>query len=305
MNEPGPEEKRADYESPAAFRRALTDRLRAKAEDSEWSLAQLQRQIAYDRLLERLYFVDDAWIVKGATALLARGLSVRGSIDVDVYREVAREVAEADFRQAADLDLGDWFRFEVGGALPATQAASGVRLPVRAFVGVTVWVEFHIDLVGSDLRMTGQPDDVPAIARVSMPNIEQRGYRAYPLPDHVADKICGILERHGDGDLPSTRYRDLVDLVAIVTGASIDAADQLRALSSEVARRGLTLPRRFDVPDRELWEPGYAAEAERSFLATSRTLDEALVVVGPFVDPLIDGTAAGRWDHASGAWSSS
>lgn len=302
MNEAGPDRKRAGYESPAAFRRALTDRLRAKTEGGDWSLPQLQRQIAYDRLLERLYCVDDSWIVKGATALLARNLSVRGSIDVDVYREVAREVAEADLRRAADRDLGDWFRFEVGGALPTTDAASGVRLPVRAFVGATVWVEFHIDLVGSDLRMTGQPDEVPPIASVSMPNIEQHGYRAYPLPDHVADKICGILERHGDADLPSTRYRDLVDLVAIVSGASIDASDQLRALSSEVARRGLTLPRRFDVPDRALWEPGYAAEADRSFLTTSRTLDEALGVVRPFVDPLIDGTAAGGWNPAEGAW---
>ncbi len=302
MNDTGPDRMRAPYASPAAFRRALTDRLKAKTETGEWSLAQLQRQIAYDRLLERLYYVDDSWIVKGATALLARNLSVRGSIDVDVYREVVREVAEADLRRAADLDLGDWFRFEVGGALPTTEAASGVRLPVRAFVGAAVWVEFHIDLVGSDLRMTGQPDEVPPIARVSMPNIEQHGYRAYPLPDHVADKICGILELHGDANLPSTRYRDLVDLVAIVTGAAIDASDQLRALSSEVARRGLTLLRRFDVPDRDLWEPGYAAEADRSFLTTSRTLDEALGVVRPFVDPLIDGTAAGGWDPAEGAW---
>lgn len=302
LNEPGPDEKRAGYESPAAFRRALTDRLRSKAESGEWSLAHLQRQIAYDRLLERLYRIGDAWIVKGATALLARNLSVRGSMDVDLYREVAREVAEAEFRRAADLDLGDWFRFEVGGALPATREASGVRMPVRAFVGATVWVEFHVDLVGSDLRMTGQPDEVPPIARVSMPSIEQHGYRAYPLPDHVADKICGILERHGDADLPSTRYRDLVDLVAIVTGASIDAEEQARALASEVARRGLTLPRRFDVPDRILWEPGYAAEAQRSFLATSRNLDEALVVVRPFIDPLIDGTAAGKWDPATGRW---
>jgi len=302
MSEPSPTRKRAEYESPAAFRRALTDRLRAKADDSRWSLAQLQRQIAYDRLLERLYSVDDSWIVKGATALLARELSVRGSIDVDVYRETARDVAEAELRRAAGLDIGDWFRFEMGGALPARGGESGVRLPVRAFVGATVWAEFHVDLVGSDLRMTGQPDEVPPIARVAMPNIEQRGYRAYPLPDHVADKICAILERHGDGNLPSTRYRDLVDLVAIVAGASVNAEDQLRAISSEVARRGLTLPRRFDVPDRTLWEPGYAAEAERSLLAMNRTLDEALGIVRPFIDPLIDGTATGDWDPAGGGW---
>ena len=40
-------------------------------------MPQLQRQIAYDRLLERLYLADDQWIVIGATALLARNLGVR------------------------------------------------------------------------------------------------------------------------------------------------------------------------------------------------------------------------------------
>ena len=43
------------YASPAAFRRALTDRLTAIAAEVKWSLPQLQRQIAYGRLLERLY----------------------------------------------------------------------------------------------------------------------------------------------------------------------------------------------------------------------------------------------------------
>ncbi len=59
------------YPSPSAFRRALTDRLKTLAATSRWSLPQLQRQIAYDRLLERLYLTDDRWIVKGAASLLA------------------------------------------------------------------------------------------------------------------------------------------------------------------------------------------------------------------------------------------
>jgi hypothetical protein len=85
------------YSSPASFRRSLTDRLRAAAKHSQWTLPQLQRQIAYDRLLERLYLVDDGWVVKGATALLARDLGVRGSLDVDVYRDTARAAAEPPF----------------------------------------------------------------------------------------------------------------------------------------------------------------------------------------------------------------
>jgi hypothetical protein len=76
------------YPSPQAFRQALTDKLREAAKSSPWTLSQLQRQMTYDRLLERLYLVDDGWVVKGATALLARGIGVRGTIDVDIYARV-------------------------------------------------------------------------------------------------------------------------------------------------------------------------------------------------------------------------
>lgn len=288
------------YATPAAFRRALTDRLRTAAKKGPWSLPQLQRQVAYDRLIERLYLIDDGWIVKGATALLARDIGVRGSLDVDLYRDAAREVAEEELRRAAARDIGDWFRFEVGGGTPIANGA--VRLPINAVIGATTWVEFNVDLVGSDLRMTGQPDDVPPLARGVIPEVEQRGYRAYPLVDHVADKIAATYERHGEGQRPSTRFRDLVDLVAIVTAVSVPAESQSNAIRSEFARRGLTLPKQFDVPDRDLWQRGYAAEARRSLLNTARTLDQALAAIRSFIDPLLNGIAIGNWDPKSATW---
>jgi hypothetical protein len=289
------------YSSPQAFRQALTDRLREAAKAGPWTLPQLQRQIGYDRLLERLYLVDDGWVVKGATALLARGIGVRATIDVDIYRERAREVAEAELREAASRDIGDWFRFELGpGRAVASDAA--VRISVTAYVGTAVWASFHIDLVGSDMRMTGQPDPVPPLARVLMPGIEQHGYRAYPLVDHVADKISAIVQRYSGQDRPSTRFKDLVDLVAIVTEVSVAADLQIAALTSEAERRGMPLPATFEVPDRAIWERGYAAEADRSLLPTAHTLDEGLSIVRPFVEPLLAGTAAGSWDPRAGRW---
>jgi len=290
------------YGSPAAFRTALTDKLKLKAESSQWTLPQLQRQMAYDRLLERLYLVDDGWVVKGATALLARDIGVRATIDIDVYRKAALDVAEADLRQAATTDIGDWFTFEIGSAQAVADAAAGMRLPVKAYIGATVWASFHVDLVGSDITMTGQPDDVPPLARVVMPDVDQHGYRAYPLVDHIADKVAAMFELHGAMDVPSTRYKDLVDLVAIVIAVSVNAEPQMTALRSEADRRSLNLPARFAVPDRDLWEPGYAAEAGRSLLPVAHTLDEALTTVAPFLDPLLDGTAAGTWDPQRGRW---
>jgi hypothetical protein len=289
------------YSSPQSFRQALTDRLRDAAKTGPWTLSQLQRQAAYDRLLERLYLVDDGWVVKGATALLARGIGVRGTIDIDIYRERARELAEAELREAAARDIGDWFTFELGpGHAVATDAA--VRIPLTAYVGTASWAAFHVDLVGSDLRMTGEPERVPPLARVLMPDIEQHGYRAYPLVDHIADKISATVQRYGDQERPSTRFKDLVDLVAIVTEVSVAATAQMAALASEALRRGMGMPERFDVPARGLWERGYAAEAGRSLLLIARTLDEALAVVRPFVDPLLAGAAVGWWDPKLGRW---
>ena len=68
------------YATPAAFRRALTDRLKALAGSSRWTVPQLQRHVAYDRLLERLYQFDQGRVVKGVTALMARDLGTRGTL---------------------------------------------------------------------------------------------------------------------------------------------------------------------------------------------------------------------------------
>jgi hypothetical protein len=288
------------YSTPASFRRALTDRLKLAAKSSRWTMPQLQRQVAYDRLLERLYLVDGGWVVKGATALTARDLGTRGTIDIDLYREVARELAEAELRRAAAADIGDWFRFEIGTGSPVGNA--GVRLPVNSVIGATTWAGFHVDLIGSGLRMTGQPENVPPLARGVIPEVAQHGYKAYPLVDHVADKVAATYERYGAARMPSTRYRDLVDLISIVTGTSMRAEAQRIALASEFERRQLPLPETFDVPDRTLWETGYNAEARRSSLTVGRTLDEALPVIKRFIDPLLNGTAAGSWDRDLGQW---
>jgi hypothetical protein len=293
----------SSYATPAAFRRALTDRLANLAASSRWTLQQLQRQIAYDRLLERLYVIDDAWIVKGATALLARDIGVRATVDVDIYRNVAREVAETDLRRAAALDLSDWFTFAVRAPTAVSDGTIGSRLPVVASIGTTRWASFHVDLVGTEIVMIGEPDHVPALARVTMPEVSQRGYRAYPLVDHIADKVAAMHERHGLHARPSTRFKDLVDLVAIISKVSVPAESQSRALHSEFARRGIDLPTRIEVPDRALWRRGYPSEAARSLLGTASDLDSALEVIRPFCDPLFAGTAAGLWAPRDAKWS--
>lgn len=71
---------------------------------------------------------------------------------------------------------------------------------------------------------------------------------------------------------------------------------RLAALHREADRRALALPPRFAVPDRAPWETGYRATAARARDLDAPTLDDALHTVRPFLDPLLDRTAHGRWD---------
>lgn len=68
-----------------------------------------------------------------------------------------------------------------------------------AWIGATTWASFHIDVVAAGVQMTGTPEHVPALAAIAVPGIDQPGYRAYPMVDHIADKTCAILERQASG----------------------------------------------------------------------------------------------------------
>lgn len=271
------------YRTPESARRAVTDKLRAEAASGPWTLMDLQRQYAYDQLIERLYRIDDKWVVKGATALLARRISVRHTIDIYLYRTGAINEVERLLREASTLDIGDWMHFEVGASVRIqASGAQGVRTRIRSFIGSKAWATFQADLVADGVLMSAEPDVVLPLTSVNIGNQMRTEWKAYPLVDHIADKICAILERHGG--VSSTRYKDLVDLVAIIQRSEVLAKPQIIALSKEAERRDLALPREFDVPDHELWRIGYQAESRRTVGLSASRLDEALALVSPFIE---------------------
>jgi len=154
-------------------------------------------------------------------------------------------------------------RFEAGPSVNVRAAgAQGARIKVQSFIGTKIWAAFQVDLVGDGIQMTGEPDTVLPLTAIEIGDQERAPWRAYPLVDHVADKVCAILERH-DGR-PSTRFKDLVDLVAITNRGTVPAALQMGALAKEAGRRRLVLPDSFDVPDRAMWVRGYRSDAQRT-----------------------------------------
>lgn len=185
------------YASPQALRQAIKDRLGELARQRpQAQVSDLLRQFAYDRLLARVFTVDpDRWVLKGAAAMLARLPSTaRHSKDVDLYsRSGDLAEAEAALREAARLDIRDYFRFELGPGRPLTQGARAIRVSITAYLGPTEFASFHVDLV-TDLSMTGEAEEVPPLIDIDL-GLPQPRYRAYPVADHIADKVCAMLER--------------------------------------------------------------------------------------------------------------
>lgn len=289
------------YDDPAALRQAITDRLRQLARGQPGTqLSDLQRQFAYDRLLARVFCTEpEAWVLKGATALLARlHGSARHTLDIDLYRSEARlDEAEAALRAVASADLGDSFRFTLEPGRRVAEGRATLRVPITAFLGATQFARFHVDLV-SEVVMTGEPDDVPPLVSLDLPGILSVHYRAYPIADHIADKVCALVELHprvGRPDQASTRYRDLADLAVIAHTQHVDAEALRTALASESSRRGIELPAAFSAPDAAGWRTGYARVAKDVPNLAERDLEAALVTVKRFLDPVLRGTATGSW----------
>jgi Nucleotidyl transferase AbiEii toxin, Type IV TA system len=296
------------YADPAALRRAITDRLRSLArERPQANLADLQRQFAYDRLLTRLFLAEpEGWILKGATALLARlHGSARHTIDVDLFHPDARlEEADAALREAAATDLGDFFRFLLAPGRRVAEGRETLRIPVTVYLGATQFAGFHIDLV-TDIAMTAQPDETQPLVRLALPGIPAANYRVYPIVDHIADKVCALLEVHpravGPAQ-PSTRYRDLADLALIAHTQRMAASELRRALVSEARRRGIELPAAQPTPEAPGWRAGYARVARDVPGLPEKDLDGALTIVRRLIDPVLAGSATGTWDPDRLIW---
>jgi hypothetical protein len=108
--------------------------------------------------------------------------------------------------------------------------------------------------------------------------------------------------RAGGAVSVSSRYKDLVDLVLIARTQRPVAAELRRALLSETGRRGIGVPVEFLVPG-PLWPAGYEAKAaELPGLGDLGRFPDALRLVKSMLDPVLAGTAAGRWDPEAVAW---
>ncbi|HEV2640498.1 MAG TPA: nucleotidyl transferase AbiEii/AbiGii toxin family protein [Actinocrinis sp.] len=302
------------YATPAAMEKAIRSKAQQLSVKTGISTGDLVLRFHYQRLLARV-FQEEGWMLKGGQALLVRfPEQARASRDADLFRPGAEglEEALAALKSAAELDLEDFFRFSVKSHKRSTAGAgNGAKVHIEVQIGVQRKDPLSVDVVVKRTP-TGKPTEMrlkPAVP-VDWPDTWPL-VLLYPLQDHVADKICAMYEMHeriSGLDSPSTRFRDLADLLLISQKEVIEGRGVQFALSVEVPRRRalgtkLTLPSSFQVPDPASWTQNYPAAATAvTGLRGCQTLDEASAAADAFITPLLAASDPGVWNPMAACW---
>jgi predicted nucleotidyltransferase component of viral defense system len=291
------------YETAAAFRAALEQRLRNEADADGVALIRLRKRVAFERFLARLAASgSDGWVLKGAFALELRlGLRTRTTRDIDLGRDDDEEAATEHLNAAAAIGLDDFFDFEVR-RVPALDAADGfraVRYSVRAGLAGRPFEQFPVDVAlgeSSDVRadeiVTADSLEFAEVASVQLPVL--------PLEQHVAEKLHAYTGSYGQEGRGSTRVKDLVDLVLIAELAELDADNLGHALRTTFAQRARQrLPGTLPPPPTD-WARPYAELAREVGIAADIDLGRANAA--ELLDPVLESEATGRWDPRSRRW---
>jgi hypothetical protein len=296
------------YASPGAVEAAITAAARnAFAADPSLTIQERIRLEYFHRFLSRVFSdADDSdWMLKGGTGMLARVASARTTTDVDLFRRSrSLDAALDDLRRLASVDLGDFFRFDYTGYSNAVDGnqqtyTEGYQVNFDISVGAKKKDSFHVDLV-VNVATTGEVEIAQPANALELPKLPSNPYRLYPVVDQIADKVCATLALYNGR--PSSREKDLVDLVVLAVTQNVDATKLRRALDVEARVRSLTLPDAFDVPAN--WGARYAKLASTvPACADFRTVDLASELMQAFIDPVLRGEASGlTWSPDSLAW---
>lgn len=295
------------YTTAAGVEAAIRDAARkASAADPSISVGDRITQEYFRRFLSRTFSEADnsGWMLKGGTGVLARVGSARTTKDVDLFRkDRSLDGALEDLKRLAEIDLGDFFRFEYTGhesAVGGQQAyTEGYHVSFDVYIGANKRRTLSVDLV-VNVVVTDDPTVTPPANGLDLPKLTSHDYRLYPVVDQIADKVCATLALYSDR--PSSREWDLVDLVVLATTEDVNADKLRRAIVAESRVRALELPGVFAVPSR--WGRRYAKDAKPLPACTNyRTVKLATELMRAFVDPVLRNEVAGRTgDHSRLDW---
>lgn len=209
-------------------------------------------------------------------------------------------------QQAARIDLGDFFTFEVGADddHPAIQndgmKYDGMRFRAECRIAGKVYGQrFGVDVAFGD-PIVGEPEIITANDVLAFVGVAPPTLRVYPVETHIAEKLHAYTMPR---QRPNSRVKDLPDLALLATVGPLNAARLHAALARTFSHRE-THPLPPDLPSpNPLWAGPYEAMARADRLAWP-TLAEVTSAAGAFLDPVLAGERDATWSPSDWRWTS-
>lgn len=228
------------YSTAFAFRRALEDRLNAASKAEGVDLQRIRRQVAFDRLLVRLFAEGNPpWRLKGGYALELKFSVARTTRDLDLGLSSGmppgEQLLEA-LQTAAAMDAGDFFVYAIGELVMDLDGApyGGSRHPVECRLDGRLFARFHLDIGMGDIQREPcewtEPRD-----RLGFAGIPTGRFPSISREEHFAQKIHAYTVPRGDR--ANTRVKDLIDLVLLIEADHIDRERLKRDIVDTFQRR--------------------------------------------------------------------
>jgi hypothetical protein len=230
------------YASPLAFKAALEQRLRGLAR-SGVEFVRKRQLLVFDRFLARaLAIMGKAAVLKGGLVLELRLERARTTKDIDLGLTGSPERVLTTLQEAARLDLGDYFTYQVGPDSDHPEIQNdgiydGLRFRAECRLAGKPYADpFGIDVAFGD-PILGEPDVIVAEDTLGFAGVEPPTLRVYPVETHIAEKLHAYTLPRAR---PNTRIKDLPDIALLATSKSVDALNldfAPRGSSSPVERR--------------------------------------------------------------------
>ena len=290
------------YQDATAFRQALEQRLKDRADGDGARFVRDRKRVAFDRLLARLLAVAPRqWLLKGGFALdLRLAARARSTRDIDIEWRADEEELLDSLLDAASHDAGDFFAFAIERAgEPEDRLGGSHRFRVSASLAGRPFENFLLDVgLRTDDALTTETlrtDDLLGFAGIEPVEVD-----AVPLELQVAEKLHAYTRTY-EGGRTSTRPKDLIDLALISELSTLDAAALHREIETIFALRGThSAPKALPSPPAE-----WAAPFRR--LAKEVGVPDELAAghgdAAALLDPILsEEITAGQWDEARQRW---
>lgn len=288
------------YTTPQGFRRALLAHLRQRATEQHVDPQRLQRLVAFDRFLARLFDEESSpWLVKGGYALELRLHGrARATKDIDLAIPHPRDLVPIApdplqtvhelLQEAAERDPNDHFTFRVGAPKQDLEGPpdGGARFKVETRIGTELFSTFQLNVSLGD-AVVGAAEWLTGETLLDFAGIDPARVLVLPAEQQFAEKIHALtLPR---GDQLNTRVKDLADLILFIEMEQLDAERVAKCLGATFARRAThELPTALETPS-EAWAERYAAFADECGLR-ARTLAEAFALLSNYWDQILSYT---------------